>query len=287
MKNRLSKLCLTGAVCCALAQNAMAIENEKITLDGYIETGIGYDSNPFLTPNKPYNDFTNTGGGALVIPDKKSGLFIPIYFKADYEYRLKQRTRLIADMKVSGRYFADKSLENANEYKADLEFGVRYRLNKYVKELRNIDIKLLVGDTYQVYVDHDNGTPKTTVGGDQSNRYQYTKVGISLEYLYKYKKLDYLFRVIYEDRDYEEPATWSSLDHKYTRVKVQGGYDILKSIHAGASYEFRLRDYKERKSYEIDPDGTINLRKPGVNYTYNDFKIFGVYKITKKLKTGL
>jgi len=264
-------------------------KSQKHLFGAYLESGLGYDSNPYLTPSSSYIDYSQknvlmpSGYGVAVDPTIKSGMFIPVFARASYEYKLKQRIRLLADFTGSGKYFTDKDLTNANEYKTELRGGVRFRFNKYKKEINRIDVRALVGNVYQIYVDHDDGQPKTSTGGDQSNRYQYKKVGGEIVYRYDRKKYDALIRARYEKRDYEDPATWASLDHDYYRLKFQGGYDITKKAHIGAYYEWKMRDYIERQTYEIAPDGlNIGLTGPaGVVYTYNDAKLFGDYQFTK------
>ncbi|WP_415397436.1 hypothetical protein [Sulfurimonas sp. CS5] len=258
-------------------------KTDKHIFDAYIKVGLGYDSNPYYTPDKSYNDYTASGGGALVNPDVKSGVFIPISLKADYEYRLKQNIRLLGDFKLKARKFTDSSLSNADETKTQARAGVRFRLNKYKKEIDKIEFKVFAADIDKTYVDHDDGSAKRTVGGDQSNRYKYKKIGAELEYTYDFKKLDLFFRAMYEDRDYGTPATWSSLDHTYMKLKAQAGYQLSKALHLQGYYQYSVRDYKERKSYEIV--GTnINLVNPGVNLTYNDIKLSADYKVSKKYK---
>ena len=264
-------------------------KTSKHAFGASIETGLGYDSNPYLTPNVSYFDLTNTGGGALIEPNVQGGFFIPIKLNADYEYRLKKDIRLIADAKFDGKYFTDANLKNADQYKTEAAAGVRFRFNKYKKETNHLEMKALAGNVDKVYVDHDDGTLKLTgtALNDQSNRYKYRQVGAEVKYVYDFKKIDFLVRARYEDRDYEEPATWSSLDHKYSKVKIQGGYQFTKAFHLGAYYEYALRDYRERKSYQINPDGTISLVNPGVKFTYHSVKAYADYKISKAYKMSL
>lgn len=263
---------------------------EKHSFGASIETGLGYDSNPYLTPNETYIDYTNTGGNTTIAPNVQGGLFVPIKLNADYEYRLKKDIRLLADVKFDGKYFADSDFKNADQYKTEAKAGVRFRFNKYKKETNHLEMRVLVGNVDKVYVDHDDGTIKltgTNLTNDQSNRYKYTHVGAEAKYKYEFKKTDFLIGARYEDRDYEQPATWSSLDHKYTKLKIQGGYQFTKAFHLGAYYEFAIRDYRERKSYVINPDGTIDLANPGVNFTYHSVKAYGDYKISKAYKMSL
>lgn len=270
-------------------------KSQKHLFGAYVESGLGYDSNPFLTPSSSYIDYSQanlsmpSGYGVLVEPTIKSGMFVPLFLRASYEYKLKQRIRLLADFTGSGKYFTDSALTNANEYKTELRGGVRFRFNKYKKEINRIDVRVLAGNVYQIYVDHDDGQPKSSIGGDQSNRYQYKKVGAEVIYKYDRKKFDALVRGRYENRNYEDPATWASLDHDYYRLKFQGGYDVTKKFHLGAYYEWRMRDYVERQTYEMAPDGlNIGLNGPsGVNYNYNDVKLFGDYKFTKAYRMRL
>lgn len=262
---------------------ATKIKTDKHIFDAYIKAGFGYDSNPYLTPDKSYNDYTASGGGAVVNPDVKSGVFIPISLKADYEYKLRQKIRLLGDFKLSAKKFTDSSLSNADETKTQVRAGVRFRLNKYKKEINKIEFKVFAADIDKTYVDHDDGSAKTTVGGDQSNRYKYKKIGAELEYTYDFKKLDLFLRAMYEDRNYETPTTWSSLDHSYMKLKAQAGYQLSKALHLQGYYQYSVRDYNERKSYEIV--GTnINLVNPGVKFIYNDIKLSADYKVSKKYK---
>jgi hypothetical protein len=124
---------------------------------------------------------------------------------ADYEYRYSKDIRLLADAKLSGDFFYDKDLENANKHNSKVSTGIRYRMNKYKKEINRIDLNLFAGHVHEIYVDHDDGALKTTIGGDQSNRYQYTTNGAELKYMYDRKKVGFLFRARYEDRDYATP----------------------------------------------------------------------------------
>lgn len=263
---------------------------EKHLFDGYAATGLGYDSNPYLTPSDPYIDYSaDSTGNTTIYPNVQSGMFVPLLLRGDYEYRYSQDVRLLSELKFSGKYFTDSSLKNANQYKSELSGGVRFRFNKYKREINRVDIKAFVGNVYEIYIDHDDGEAKLTASGDQSNRYQYKKAGVEAEYKYDFKKSDFKIRGRYEYRDYEDPDTWAPLDQTYTRLKFQGGYQLTKALHLGAYYEFKMRNYTDRKSYEIDPNGIdIDLVGPsGVNYTYNDFKLFGNYRVTRNYRTKL
>ncbi len=263
---------------------------EKHLFDGYAATGLGYDSNPYLSPSSPYIDYSaDKTGNTVVNPDVQSGMFLPLLLRGDYEYRYSQDVRLLSEVKFSGKYFADSALKNADQYSSELSGGVRFRFNKYKREINQVDLKAFVGNVYEIYVDHDDGQPKVTASGDQSNRYQYKMAGAEAIYRYDFRKADFKIRGRYEHRNYEDPDTWAPLDQTYIRLKFKGGYQLTKKLHLGAYYEFRMRDYTERKSYQIEPDGiNINLSGPaGVNYYYNDLKFFGNYRLTKNYRMKL
>ena len=311
-QNSVLKLLLTPLLVTAFAVTAFAAEDsregisafeetkkvkkkkkkkiQKHEFNAYAESGLGYDSNPYLTPSSSYLDYSaDPVTPPNIEPDVKGGMFVPLFLRGDYEYRYTKDVRFLTDIKASGKYFMGSDLQNANEYKTQLRAGLRFRFNKYKREINRIDVRAFVGNVYEIYVDHDDGETKTTIGGDQSNRYQYKKAGGELLYEYDFRKVDLLFRGRYEYRDYETPDTWSSLDHVYYRAKAQGGYQFTRTFHAGAYYEFRVRDYVERKTYEVQPDGTnIDLSGPaGVVYTYNDLKLFAEYKFTQAYKMSL
>ena len=315
-QNRRWKLLLTPLLLSAFATTALAVEDNregistfeetkkvkkkrkkksKHDFGAYAESGLGYDSNPFLTPSSPYMDYAVTVPEPMN-PDVKGGMFIPLFLRAGYEYRWSRKVRLLADVKASGKYFTDSSLSDANEYKTQLRAGIRFRFNKYKRETNHIDLRVFGGNVYEIYVDHDDALPKSSSSGlDISNRYKYKKAGGELVYKYDFKKWDFLMRGRYEYRDYETPEAWdvaqiyAPLDHTYSRAKIEGGYQLTKAFHLGAYYEFRMRNYTDRKSYQIDPDGIgISFAGPsGVTYAYNDFKLFGEYQFTDAYKMKL
>ena len=261
----------------------------------YAESGLGYDSNPFLTPSQSYLDQSLTVPEVLY-PKVNGGMFVPLFLRADYEYRWTRKVRLLADVKASGKYFTDSTLDSANEYKTQLRGGIRFRFNKYKRETNRIDLRAFVGNVYEIYVDHDDGQLKATNSAlDISNRYEYKKAGAELLYKYEFKKWDFLMRGRYEYRDYEDPEAWlvsglyAPLDHAYSRAKVEGGYQLTKALHMGAYYEFRMRNYTDRKSYAIDPNGVdIRFSGPnGVTYFYNDVKAYGEYQFSDDYKMEL
>ena len=263
-------------------------KKSKHEFGAYAESGLGYDSNPFLTPSQSYLD-QSIAAPVILYPKVNGGMFVPLFLRADYEYRWTRKVRLLADVKASGKYFTDSALSDANEYKTQLRAGIRFRFNKYKRETNRIDLRMFIGNVYEIYVDHDDAQPKISGSGlDISNRYKYKKVGTELAYKYDFKKWDFLLRGRYEYRDYETPEAWlvsgiyAPLDHGYSRVKLESGHQFTKAFHLGAYYEFRMRNYTDRKSYQIDPDGVgISFKGPnGVTYIYNDLKLFGEYKFT-------
>lgn len=313
-KNSRWRSLLTLLVLSAFASSALAVEDSREgisvfdkskkakkkkkkksrhTFGAYAESGLGYDSNPYLTPSQSYLD---QAAGVVVYPKVNGGMFVPVFLRADYEYRWTRKVRLLADVKASGKYFTDSTLDNANEYKTQLRGGVRFRFNKYKREINRIDLRAFVGNVYEIYVDHDDGQLKVTSSAlDISNRYKYKKAGAELRYKYAFKKWDFLMRGRYEYRDYEDPQAWlvsglyAPLDHAYSRAKAEGGYQFTKALHVGAYYEFRMRNYTDRKSYQVDPDGiNISFSGPsGVSYVYNDVKLYGEYQFTEDYKMQL
>ena len=77
------------------------------------ETGIGYDSNAYLSPDRPYTDFA-TASNPTVTPAVRSGFYLPMRIKAAYEGDSASRTRFLASYRFSDYTYWQAATDNAD-----------------------------------------------------------------------------------------------------------------------------------------------------------------------------
>ena len=237
------------------------------------QTGLGYDSNAFQAPRAPYIDYAALplGSNPTVVPQKKSGFFIPYEFKVDSAKNRDQDSRLLWSATADGSYYLGSSVSNANEYNLRLRGGSEYVLAREGKSENTLYVGALVGKHRQVYVDHDTGASKTTTVSqtDISGRYNYIGFGVEAKYKHKIGSIAYGFSGQYVLNDYEDPVVVSQQDHSFFRVGTDAIVPVRDQSRLELSYDHSARDYSNR--HARDTGGAALNANPLLSYTYNSF----------------
>ena len=115
-------------------------KREFADLQLHAAIGFGSDSNVFRSPDQPYIDFADP---ALPIktPVVQSGAFMPVSLSAKYLINSLKFEGFYAAYRLSGRYYEDETLENANEYHHEVSFGSEYRRKEGERRYRWISMK--------------------------------------------------------------------------------------------------------------------------------------------------
>lgn len=243
----------------------------SINLKWSASTGLGFDSNAFQAPRASYVDYAALplGSNPTVVPQKKSGVFVPFEIKADAGQLQDQNTRLFGSATADGSLYPGGSLSNANEYNVRLRGGYENVLGRKEKSENTFYVGALFGKHKQLYVDHDSGSGKTTTlsGTDISSRYSYTNLGLEAEYKHRIGKIDYDLIGKYLIYDYEDPIAVSQLDHDYYRLGADASVSVSQNSRLNVSYDHSVRDYSNRHSR--DGQGRILNANPLAVFTYN------------------
>ena len=174
-------------------KTAPVVEQSNITWSA--ATGLGYDSNAYRAPRASYVDYgaLPIGSNPTVVPQAKSGFFVPYEIKADMAKIRDQDSRMLASAKADGSFYLGSGLSNASEYNMGLHGGFDYVLAREGKSEDTFYVGALIENHKRVYVDHDSGLGKTTTlsGRDISGLYSYTSFGVEAEYKHRTGKLDY------------------------------------------------------------------------------------------------
>ncbi|MHC5066852.1 MAG: hypothetical protein ACYTG5_23095, partial [Planctomycetota bacterium] len=144
------------------------------------EVGIGYDDNPFLTPEDAYFDQNQM---EIVDPEGQSGFFLPVSMRGDLELpRSVGRSRFILGYRLRANLYGDSDTSNADETFAKVEPGYQLRLDEEHERL----LKVFPFAAYnkEIYFDRDTGLGSESGSADASDRYTYLALGgeIQLEY---------------------------------------------------------------------------------------------------------
>lgn len=248
---------------------AQKLERTNITWS--VMTGLGYDNNAYQAPRASYIDYAAlpAGSNPTIIPQKKSGFFVPFEAKVDAVQNQDQDLRLLGSATASGSIYPGTTLRNANEYNMRLRGGYEYILGRKDKSENTLYVGALIGKHRQVYVDHDSGLSKITTlsGTDISDRYSYTNMGIDGEYKHRTGNIDYGFNGKYLLYDYSNPIAVSQLDHNYYSLGADVSFHIARHSTLKVSIDHALRDYANK--HARNAQGSILNANPLAKYTYN------------------
>lgn len=216
-------------------------------------TGLGYDSNAFVSPDAPYTDYyidylTGGAGASAIDPQVQSGFFANLGLDADYALSHEEDNPLVFSYSFDGDLYLDDSLSNANEYKHGLRLGRDTRFDD-----SSLDVGVTLDFARRIYYDRDTGDLKRTTlsGSDISDRYSYNAMGVEAQWDKRIGRNDYRLSGAYESRDYAVATPVTQLDH--TRLELGGrgefrfgGHNKLK-----AGYSYTGYDYSARKALSI------------------------------------
>lgn len=231
----------------ATAAFVAAIPAHAATGEGITWTataGIGYDSNPYLTPSAPYRDLAQPGS-PLVIPNKQSGLFVPLGLSADYT----SATGMEFSYRFDGELYPSSALSNANSYDHDVTLGWNMMLGS-----ADFYAGMLAGYHRKIYFDRDTGVPKVTTasGTNISNRYNHFDAGGEAKLRQEIGDVEYRLETKLAKLLYSDPIVVAPLDHWLFELGGSGRTPLgSKSTKLKLGYDFALRDYDSRSAFNL------------------------------------
>lgn len=256
----------------AMADATAATKEEDPDFSWYAGTGLGYDSNAFQAPRDAYFDYAvGATQGTTVVPQAKSGFFVPYKAHVETGRRHEKNGRLIGMATVDGRRYLG-GLGNADEFNLETKGGATFELGGGSNPKRKAYAGLVLEKHNQVYVDHDSGASKTTAGGSNiSNRYNYTTSGIEGEFKDKVGSVDYAIKSQYLMNDYDDPVAVSQMDHDYFTLGGEADLEVRAGTKLKFSAAHSTRDYSERRARQAN--GVYATANPVLKYTYEDIGV--------------
>lgn len=244
--------------------------------------GFGSDDNVFRSPDQPYIDFADSAT-PIVVPEVKSGTYMPVSLSAKYLINSFAFEGFYAAYRLSGRYFEDKELDNANEYQHEVSFGSEYQ-RKEGDRKREVHSAFKVSQHDQTYYDPDNGGIRNIAGTEIDDRLNYLRYGPELTLRQSSKRLGFGAKIKGQLWNYEEQLVVPEYDHEYFLLSLYGQYKFTPSSLLRIKLEGYSRRFGDRPAYDLD--GQQRIGNPNIRYDYYSLELTARQRILDSMWFG-
>ena len=235
-------------------------------------TGLGFDSNIYNAPSRPYRDYYDLGY-PQISPLIYSGKFLSAMLNGAYVLPFNGGFHLDTKFKYEGRYYLAERYQNANVQMGKGHLGARLDLGKREgRPAGKFYLGGFAGRHRENYVDNDTGMatvlidPVTLSSMSLSNRYNYTSQGAMLEYRQQFTAWDMQLMMETEVRDYEDPMIVSQYDH-HSRTVIAAlnccsGATVEGGMHLrGIAQDYSDRPARDRQGNALNANARLSYRK--------------------------
>lgn len=243
---------------------------------------FGTDDNVFRTPDQNYIDFSDPAL-PLVTPVPQSGAFMPVSLGAKYMINSLPFEGFYGAYRLAGRYYQDKELDNANEYRHEASFGSEYSRKEGSRE-RQVKAAFAVAQHDEIYYDRDDGTGRVVDGVGIDDRMNYMRYGPELFLRQSHERLSIGATLKGQLWNYEETGVVPGYDHEYFLINLFGQYKFTKSSLFRVTTRYYSRRYGDRPSYDLD--GQQLRGNPNVRYDYYSLGLRARQRITDNMWFG-
>lgn len=207
-----------------------------------VATGLGYDSNAFLAPNDSYFDPLLD---QPVVPDRKSGFFIPVSIEGDYSYG-----KFFSSLDFEGKVYPRRELNDADTYISDLDLGLEFLLREKDRRKDSFRIGPSVGYHREIYVDRDTGQEKTTPLTQQNvgDRYTYYRYGLEAKLRMRTLPVKLDLKGAVAKYEYDEVPVLESLDYTLYRIGANAEFDLFTDTWLDVNADYYIKDFEDRRS---------------------------------------
>ncbi|MDJ0709427.1 MAG: hypothetical protein QNJ14_03505 [Woeseiaceae bacterium] len=259
-------------------------KREFADLELRARVSFGSDDNVFRSPDQPYVDLADSNT-PTVTPVVQSGAFIPVSLSAKYLINSLPFEGFYGAYRLSGRYYQDQELENANEYLHELSFGSEYdRTNEDKNRKRRVRSAFKVAQHNEIYYDPDDGGSRLVNGEDVDDRMNYLRYGpeISLRQFGERLGLGLDFKG--QLWNYEDIEVLPEYDHEYFNARLFGQYKFTRTSLFRVTAEYYSRRFGDRPAFDLD--GQQRVGNPNVRYDYIALGLRARQRITDSMWFG-
>lgn len=250
----------------------------------YASGGFGTDTNVYRSPANRYIDLSNRNQPVIVDPIVQSGTFIPVRLGAKFSVNSFEHESFFAGYRMTGKFYPEEELKNADEYSHELSFGTEYRRKKENRDSR-IFSAFTVAQHHETYFDPDDGAERSNGGTSIGDRLSYVRYGPQIRTRQSWRRFSFSLWGKAQLWNYERTAAVPEYDHEYFRFGGLAQYRFTSTSLLRLSAESYHRNFSDRPSYELD--GTQPLGTPTVEYAYLDFSISARQRLTRRSWFGV
>ena len=234
--------------------------------EGFAGAGIGYDDNPFRTPDNPYVD-QSQDPPVIVVPVRQSGAYVPVRIGASYVDPVSERSTFVASYRHRGDYYIDSDLSNADETDHRLRLGMERALGDGTSSSQQFSYRGEIRSHGETNFDRDDGLDRFDNGLSIADRFDYLGAGVEAELKNRIGRNRYEIEGGYAMRDYEDVPAASSYD--LSDFWLHGAFKVplANTTRIEIGYEFYLRSFDERRAK--DENGDASTSNPTLEYQYN------------------
>ncbi len=252
------------------------------TLKFRTRVSFGNDDNVFRAPTEDYIDFSDPNL-PLVTPEVKSGAFMPVSLSAKYTMNTFPFEGFYTAYRLSGRYYQDVELENANEYLHELSFGSEYRRREESRR-REVFSAFKIAQHDEVYFDPDDGLAREANGVVVEDRMDYIRYGPEIRVKQTYSKFGFGLEAKGQLWNYSETLELPEYDHEYFLFRSHVQYKFTRTSLLRLTLEKSSRRYGDRPSFDLDGDQQIG--NPTVRYDYLAAMLTARQRVTDSMWFG-
>ncbi len=260
-------------------------EQELTNLIFNIQVSFGTDDNVFLSPDQPYIDFSDPAQ-PIVTPEVQSGAFMPVDMRAKYKVNAYANEGFFGQYRLTGRYYQDTELDNANEYLHELSFGSEYK--RYDEERdreRQVFSAFKIAQHDGVYFDPDDGASRVVNNVVLDDRFNYIRYGPEIRARQRGEKLG--FGVVFKGQlwNYDDVEVVPEWDHEYMLGRLHAQYQFTPTSLLRVTGEWYTRRYGDRRARDLN--GLQLITNPELRYDYIGAEIVARQRITDTLWFGV
>jgi hypothetical protein len=246
--------------------------------------GYGQDDNVFRSPDRSYTDLSRPGQ-PVETPVVQSGAFIPVSLSAKYRVNGLPFEGFYGAYRLTGRYYLDEELENANEYIHEIGFGSEFeREDEENNRERRVHSAFRIAQNKEVYYDPDSGLERDIDGEPVDDRMNYLRYGPELSARQSGERLSFGLNIKGQLWDYEETDVLPEYDHEYLFGSLYGQYKFSATSLLRLTAEYYSRRYSDRPAYDLD--GQQRIGNPTIRYDYLALALRARQRITDDMWFG-
>lgn len=245
--------------------------------------GFGSDSNAFRSPSIPYIDYSDPAA-PVVNPVVSSGTFIPAKFGAKYLINSLPFEGFYVQYRLSGRYYTDTALENANEYQHEASFGSEYS-RKDGARTREVHSAFAVAQHDETYFDPDDGVARDIGGVSVDDRLSYLRYGPEFSLRQSYEHISIGLKIKGQLWNYSQQTVIPEYDHEYFLASIYGQWKFTSTSLLRLTLDAYSRRFGDRVAYDLD--GQQRQGNPNIRYDYFSATLTARQRVLDSLWFGL